>query len=93
MGAEGAEPTRQRVTAAEGTANGSASARAWRFKSSAIVRPPSAASWRRLVEAVAYCMQPELHAGAAERTVGQTRASTVTARCSSTAGAVNGMRR
>ncbi len=52
-GEDGAEATRQRVTAAEGTAKGSAPSLAWRFISSAIVRPPSAASWSRRVEAVA----------------------------------------
>ena len=48
-----AEAMRQRVTAADGTAKGSASSRACRFSSSAIVRPPSAASCSRRVEAIA----------------------------------------
>jgi len=51
-GVDGAHPTRQRVTAAEGAPSGSLPSRAWRFISSAIVRPPSAASCSRRVAGI-----------------------------------------
>ncbi len=55
-GADGAVAMRQRVTAADGAPSGSVVSPlrvdAWRFISSAIVRPPSAASCNRRVEAM-----------------------------------------
>ena len=52
-GADGAVAMRQRVTAADGAPSGSVASPlrvdAWRFISSAIVRPPSAASCNRRV--------------------------------------------
>ena len=50
---EGAQAMRQRVTAAEGGANGSSPALRQRRNISAVVPPSSAASWRRRVEAMA----------------------------------------